>query len=1622
LRASAKADDSAWIESFQHEIERSAQHARTRREAIVAIAAMAERLAQMDFSILYDADRHLFSIGYNATERRLDSSFYDLLASEARLASYFAIAFGQVSQENWYALGRLLAQTSSGPVLVSWSGSMFEYLMPVLVAPSYRGSLLDESCRGCVQQQIAYGRESGIPWGISESGYNLFDAALNYQYRAFGVPGLGLKRGLAEDIVVAPYATALALTMAPRQAARNLARLAADGMLGSCGFYEARDYTLVRMRRGETSAIVQSFMAHHQGMSLLAFAHVLFDAPTQRRFCAVPQFRAALNLLQERIPRVGVIARGRTEMVDVRAPGEAVETPIRVYETGATPTPAVQLLSNGRYHLMLTNAGGGYSRWRDLAVTRWREDTTCDPWGLFCFVRDVGLDRNWSATWQPVLSTPDFYEAIFTESRVEFRRQDGDIGTHTDIAVSPEDDIELRRIRLINRARTRKTIEFTSCGEVVIAPPPADAAQRGFGNLFVQTSIVAERDAIVCTRRPRSKSERPPWMLHLVKVRGGSGTMTTFETDRARFLGRGNNLARASAIAADGPLSGASGAVLDPLVAIRHRVVLEPEQTLTIDVVTGVTEDRETCYALIDKYQDRTLADRVFDLAWTHSQVALRQINVTEADAQLYGRIAGRIIYANASLRADAALIASNRRNQTGLWGYAISGDLPILLLKVRDSNSIALARQLVQAHAYWRMKGVMVDLVIWNDDRGGYRQLLQEQIMGLIAAHIEGNIIDRPGGIFVRPVDQVSPDDRILLQAAARVVIADDRGALIDQVRRRDSREASVPAFTGARGEAPGVETAAEITRPLLMLNGSGGFSADGSEYVITTNAKQRTPLPWVNIIANPDFGTVVSESGAGYTWAENAHEFRLTPWHDDPVSDPAGEAFYLRDEETGEYWSPAPAPACGTGDYATRHGFGYSIFEHIQNGIRSELWVYVDLHHPVKYCVLKIRNLTTVPRRLSATGYIEWVLGDTRAKSGPHIVSEMDSNSGALLARNAFHPEFPGRVAFFDVDDPRRTVTCDRSEFIGRNGDLARPRALGRAHLSGRVGAALDPCAAIQVPFELGEGRTREIIFRIGASRNQEDASALVLRCRDPGTARDALVGVGEHWQRMLGVVRLTTPDPGMNLLANGWLVYQVIASRIWGRSGYYQSGGAWGFRDQLQDTMALVHCAPQMLRAQLLLSASRQFLQGDVQHWWHPPTGRGVRTRCSDDYLWLPHAACRYVETTGDSAILREQVAFLDGRELGPHEESYYDLPARANAQATLYEHCRRAIRHGLRFGPHGLPLIGSGDWNDGMNNVGIEGRGESVWLAFFLYDVLTRFAALATGQDDAEFAAQCGAQARELQAHIEAHAWDGEWYLRAWFDDGTPLGSAANQECRIDSIAQSWAELSGCAEDARRVRALESLSTHLVRRDEGLIQLLAPPFDHSELDPGYIKGYVPGVRENGGQYTHAAVWAATAFAERGDAARAYELFGLINPLNHADSAAKAAVYKVEPYVLAADVYGVDPHVGRGGWTWYTGSAGWLYRLIVESIVGVRLERGCLTFKPCAPDSWRSYEVVYCFGSTRYDIEFRREGGEAIRVSLDGHEVAGAAIELTDDGGSHRVQVRIAGGSVALPSGES
>lgn len=1607
MHAENTEEEKNWLLMFKTSFNHANEQALHRIDTLHKLASQCYDFADMQYNFLYDKTQHLLSIGYTVDDHQRDKGYYDLLASEARQGLFVAIAQGKLPQESWFALGRRLTNVGGIPVLLSWSGSMFEYVMPNLIMPTYDNTLLHEMGRGTLKKQIEYAATHKVPWGISESCYNLVDTHLTYQYRAFGVPGLGFKRGLSQDLVIAPYASVLGLLIDPKAACANLERLKAEGYEGKYGFYEAIDFTPSRLVRGQRHALIQTFMAHHQGMSLLSLAHLLLDQPMQQRFEADTQMQTALLLLQERVPKsTGFYIESDTEKIS----SSNAATEIRILNTPHTFIPEVQLLSNGNYSVMISNAGGGYSKWKGLSITRWREDGTCDPWGLFCYIHDLEKINFWSAAHQPTLQESDQYEVIFSQGRAEFRRHDDEMETYTVVIVSPEDDVEVRRIQLTNHSTRQRKMSITSYGEVVLNAANADDVHPAFNNLFVQTAIANNQNAIICTRRARSREELPPWMFHLMKVSGAEVNQVSYETDRNFFIGRGHTLAHPQVMNQKKSLSGTQGSVLDPIVSIQYKITLEAGESAFIDMVTGVADSRENNQLLIDKYQDKHLRDRAFELSYTHSQVVLRQIGASKADAQLYGKLASSILYVNPFLRAHPSILIKNKRGQSALWSYSVSGDLPIVLLKVSNAEDITLVRQFIKAQAYWNINGLAVDIIIINEDASVYRQVLQEQIQGLI---VSGNGIthaQKKGHIFVRHHDQITTEDRILFETVARIIISDTRGTLDEQINKRIDEKRTNPFFAVNK---PLATSPHELKIPLGLqfFNGTGGFSADGKEYIIATSKNNETPLPWINVLANPQFGCIVSEQGASYTWFQNAHEYRLTPWSNDPVIDASGEAYFIRDEESGEFWSPLRSLFPHTSGYLITHGFGYSTFDHNENGIRSEVCISVDKNEPIKFVKIKLTNQSGRDRKLTLTGYAEWVLGELPAKTAMHVVTEKHPTTGAILANNSFHGEFPSTVAFLDVDEVVYSFTTDRKEFIGRNRTLDNPQAMRQSHLSGRSGAGMDACAALQILIEVGNEKERTIIFKIGVGKNRQDAFDIIQRFKGRKAVQASLDEVIKFWRSTLECVHVTTPDASLNVLANGWLLYQVMACRLWARSGFYQSGGAFGFRDQLQDVLAVLHTQPLLARSHILLVASRQYTEGDVQHWWHPPHGRGVRTLCSDDYLWLPYVTSRYLSVTADYSILEEPVSFLQGRPLNTGEESYYDLPVVSDIKSTLYEHCKRAIENGSTTGIHGLPLIGSGDWNDGMNRIGIEGKGESIWLGFFRYDVLQKFKLVALQKEDYDFVLRCEEQAINLKKNLDGNGWDGAWYLRAFFDDGTPLGSKNNTECKIDAISQSWSVLSQAGEHNKSLNAMQAVETFLVNSEKGIIQLLDPPFDVTDLDPGYIKGYVPGVRENGGQYTHAAIWAIMAFAKLGDGKRTQELIGLINPIHHCATPENVAIYKAEPYVMAADVYGAEPHIGRGGWTWYTGSAGWMYQLILESYLGLQRNGDMICFTPVVPAAWKSFSVRYTYFETLYTFEIHVSSmvGKS-HVMLDGVLQESLHIQLVNDLSKHEVRIEL------------
>jgi cyclic beta-1,2-glucan synthetase len=1573
----------------------------------------------MDFAFLLNPERLLLSIGYQVAEGVLDPSCYDLLASEARLASFIAIAKRDAPSRHWFRLGRAVTPVGEGAALISWSGSMFEYLMPSIVMKAPADSLIEQTNRLIVECQIAYAKRLNAPWGVSESAYNERDLELTYQYSNFGVPGLGLKRGLADSAVIAPYATALASMIAPRAAVANFRKLEELDARGRYGFCEALDFTPSRVPAGERVAVIRAYMAHHQGMSICAIADVLLDGLMRDRFHADPLVQATELLLQERVPR-DVTAKSPS----VSETTSAAQTR-EVDSSGAwrkvsphSASPATQLLSNGRYSVMLTAAGSGYSTWRNMAVTRWREDSTCDGWGSYVFLRDVATSRVWSAGYQPVGITPDAYNVAFNEDKAEYSRRDGTLTTSLQVLVSAEDDAEVRRITISNIGDKAREIEVTSYAELVLAPQASDQAHQAFSKLFVETEYLQGLGAILATRRRRSRDEREIWAANLAVIEGDNTSKREFETDRARFIGRGGDIRAPAAVFSGRPLSGTTGTVLDPVFALRRRVHIEPGATVRIDFWTMIADTRDGVLDLIDKHHDTGAFQRAAALAWTQAQVQLHHLGINRAQAGLYQRLAGHIVYASPTLRASSDIINTGSGGQPTLWSMGISGDLPIMLVRISDVSELGLVREALQAVEYLRMKRLIVDLVIVNERATSYVQDLQIALEAMVRASQSRPQIGGerpPGHIFMLRADMIAAEARALLGSVARIVLVGERGRMVDQL------EGAPEARPMARLVRPPQAHASELQiarrgPDLEYFNGFGGFSDDGREYTVVLGPGQSTPAPWINVVANEQFGFHASAEGGGYAWSVNSREHQLTPWSNDPVTDRPGQCIYLRDDETGDIWTPTALPIRDdSSTYVARHGWGYSRFENTSHGIASELIEYVPLADPVKISRITVRNVSSSNKRLSVVGYAEWVLGQSRPAAAPFVITSLDAATRAILAKNPWNPAFAERTAFLDMRGKQEQWTADRREFLGRNGSIGWPAALSReTPLSGRVGAGIDPCAAMLTEIEIKPGESREIVFLLGDASSEAEARTLIARYREADL--DAILAdVRAFWEQTLGTVQVKTPDRSMDIMLNGWLTYQTLAARVWARSGFYQASGAYGFRDQLQDCMSLATVRPAMTREHLLRAAGRQFVEGDVQHWWLPHSGQGVRTLISDDRAWLAYATAHYVRVTGDAGVLDEVLPFLEGDPLPPgHSDSFFQ-PRVSEQVATLYEHCARALDASLPVGRNGLPLMGSGDWNDGMNRVAEGGKGESVWLGWLLGAALNDFNHFADERGEHARAQTWRKHAVDLGDAQERNGWDGEWYRRAWYDDGSILGSEVNEECRIDAIAQSWAVLSRMGRPDRALKAMAAVERNLILPHDGISLLFTPPFNRTPLDPGYIKGYPPGIRENGGQYTHAALWSVMAFAALGQGDKAAALFWMINPINHARTRTDIHRYKVEPYVVAADVYSAPGHVGRGGWTWYTGSAGWMQRAGIESIIGIRVLNGVLHFAPCIPSSWPGFEASLVFGRSRYHIVLENpdhvQSGIAA-ADLDGTEltVRPLTIPLVDDGASHTIRVRL------------
>ncbi|WP_032122287.1 GH36-type glycosyl hydrolase domain-containing protein [Clostridium amazonitimonense] len=1626
-----------------------------------------------DFKVVYNKERGIFYIGYNLEDKKHSDSYYDLLASEARVASYIAIAKGDIDADHWFKLGRSVTKIERNKALVSWSGTMFEYLMPLLMMKVYPDTLWEETYESVVKAQKNYGDNHKIPWGISESAYFHFDSEQNFQYKAFGVPQIGLKRGLEEEMVISPYATVMALMVDIKSSIHNIKSLLNIGMLGRYGLYEAIDYTTERVPKGKKNAIIKSYMVHHQGMSFMALDNVLNKDIFQKRFHNIKEVKSVELLLQEK-PVNRIIYGRRDDFSPIDKTNYEKNIIIRRYNNPNTEFPEIQILSNGSYSLMVTNDGSGYGKKEDIMLYRWREDPTTSFGGHYFYIKNLNSNEFWSATYEPCKYQGEDYEAIFSLDKVQYKRRDGNITTKLDITVSKDDNTEIRELTITNNSSSTRYIEITSYMEVALSKYVSDIAHPTFSNLFINTEYIEEDQCLIASRRPRKKGEVNHYVMSKVIVRGETVGPMQYETNRLNFIGRNRSLSNPSVMDNEAPLKNTVGYVLDPILSLRRVIKLKKGDSAQIAFVTSIAESKEELLEISERYNSLRTIDSVFQVSNNQVRAELKQMGIKSNQANLYEVLASKIIFINPSKREREKYLKNIIRSQKNLWSYDISGDYPIVLVKISDEDGFDLVRQVLKAYKYLNKKGIEFDCVIINEEPVSYDEPIQKEIYDIVRnlglSYKEG----KRSGIFIKSKSNMEEEDINLIMAIARFVFYEEKGNFTSQIMENHKEEDSAVKLNNIQYDSkerainfirnynykdnesviPNIvsydsldkgwnrelegnkplkwlkvgfdsEFSAEIsknyrinrelnlnvnkffdTSNLLFFNGIGGFHPESNAYVICLRNYNNTPAPWINVMANQSFGSYVSESGSSHTWNKNSRENKITPWNNDAVIDSMGEALFLRDDDTGDFWSISPKPVRDEGEYIIEHGFGYSKFSHLAYNIQGEATMFVDINEPIKYQIITVKNQSSETRNLSVMYYARMVLGTSPEESCNYVYTQIEKDF--IWARNPYSEHFGNLKTFLKiVGGTDSSFTGNRREFIGKGGALEYPLAIKKQGLSNMAGAGFDPCLSQCTQITLNPGEEKKLVVFLGEHEDIHNIRTILKTMEDVKAVEDKLHQVKSYWEDILGKIKVETPDKSMDIMLNGWLMYQTLCCRYWARTAFYQSGGAYGFRDQLQDSMSIGLLDKNITREQILRSAGRQYLEGDVQHWWHPVINSGIRTRFSDDLLWLPFVTADYINHTGDISILDERIPYLKDEPLKDGEDERYNVVTSCDKDGTIYEHCLKAIDRGLNFGPHNIPLMGSGDWNDGFSTVGNKGTGESVWLGWFLYNILDNFIEICAIKKDDTTKKKYEESKVFIRENLEKNAWDGGWYRRAYFDDGTPLGSIENRECRIDSISQSWAIISGASDLNRAEKAMEAVEKNLIREDKGMIVLLSPPFNNSNLEPGYIKGYVPGVRENGGQYTHAAVWVIMAMAKLGYSHNAWRLFNMINPINHSSSIMSAETYKTEPYVMAADVYSLEPYEGRGGWSWYTGAAGWMYKVAIENILGLKIIKGeGFTVVPCIPQEWNEYKITYKREKEVYNIHILR--GEEKKVLIDYMVVPEGFINFKE--GEHNIKVYI------------
>lgn len=1549
-----------------------------------------------DFSVLYSKEQQIFSIGFNIEENSLTDSYYDLLASEARQASLVAIAKKDVPAKHWNYLSRTLTILGKYKGLISWSGTAFEYLMPNLNIPKYEGSLLDESSKFLIMSQMEYAKRLNIPWGISEAAFNLRDFHSNYQYKAFGIPWLGLKRGLADELVVSSYGSILAISDVPKQEIENLKRLEQLGMYGKYGFYEAIDYTPERVGKGKKFSVVKTYMAHHQGLILLSINNLINQNILQKRFIQNPEIEAVSILLQETIPETFITTKDKKEKVEKLKYKDYEDYIQNTYNKINEKLTIANVISNENYTVAINQKGQGVSKYKDIYVNRFKPTDDYSQ-GIFFTFKNIKNKSIWSTNY-PHNENKENYQISFMPDKIEQEIVNGNIKSKISVVVASNDPVELRRVNLKNNGNEEEIIELTSYLEPVLSKKEQDYAHPAFNNLFLITKYDEKTNSLIVKRKRRELNQEEIYLATTLSTNSETIGDFEYEINEEKFIGRGN-LGIPQMVQNSNPLSKAIGLVTEPIVALRKTIKIKPQEEVNIDLIISVGNEEEVVKENLEKYKSSENVKTEFEVAKARVETESRYLEIKGKDIEIYQKMLSYIIFDNPAKSRLIKNIPERNYKQEELWKYGISGDLPIILVKIKDSNDKYVISEVLKAHEFFRSKNIQTEVVILDEEKYSYENYVKEEIEDTILNRQMGYLKNIKGGIFILSKEEVSKEDLKLLELISAICIDSNKGGIKNNLKEQEDDYLENYKEIGNENEKTVFVKEQEDDIDILQNNNSlkyyneyGGFSEDGKEYWLKVSKDNRLPTVWSHIMANKKFGTIVTENMGGYSWFRNSRLNRVSSWENNASYDIPTEIIYLKDIETSKTWSLGLNPKPDNKNYNVKYGFGYTKYLHKSDGIEQELEVFVPKEDSCKINILRLKNTTPTKKKIKLYYYIKPVLGEDEIKTNGYIKVNFDKNNNMIFAKNLYKDDFENTNIYVSSSENIISYTGDKNFFLGTGG-INNPDGLKKLKLNNENTLGKKPCIAYEIEIELENFQEKEISLILGADEEQIDCKNIAYKYQKVLNCKQELDKVKSFWRELLGIVQVYTPLESVNILLNGWIPYQTICSRLLGRSGLYQSGGAFGFRDQLQDTIGLKYIDPKILRKQILIHSKHQFMEGDVQHWWHPDTGRGIRTRISDDLLWMIYVTMEYIEFTGDKSILDIETPYVKGEVLAENEAERYNKFEFTEEKESIYKHCIKAIEKTLDFGEHGLPKIGTGDWNDGLSNVGSKGKGESIWLGFFLYNILDRFIPIIEEKGDLELVERYEKIKACLKKTLNSVGWDGRWYKRAFTDDGDTLGSMENEECRIDSIAQSWSIISKAGDNDKKYISMESLENHLIDRENGIIKLLDPPFDKSKLEPGYIKAYMPGVRENGGQYTHAAIWVIFAESVLGFGDKALELFKMINPIEHSRTKDACNKYKVEPYVIPADIYGVGNLAGRGGWTWYTGSSSWYYKVGIENILGLRVEKGNLVFKPCIPRDWKEYQIQYKWKDSVYNILIKNPNGKNTgveRVLVNGLEL--------------------------------